>query len=106
MRHSAATDSGWYGDRVPLVIHSDYAQDLRGRASSTPLRYRIQAIKIMQLTGCGCRGFRVGSPPAKFDYSQFEYNGRPLRTTNDERLYAQPLGRPNINGSLNIREFD
>ena len=45
MRRSAATDSGWYGDRVPLVIHSDYAQDSRGRASSTPLRYRIQAIK-------------------------------------------------------------
>ena len=49
MRRSAGTDSGWYDDRVLFVIHSGYAQDSRGRASSTPLRYRIQAIKIMQL---------------------------------------------------------
>ena len=89
MRHSAATDSGWYGDRVPLVIHSDYAQDSRGRASSTPLRYRIQAIKIMQLIGCGCRGFRVGSTPAIFDHSPFKYHGRLLRATNHE---PRPFG--------------
>ena len=30
------------------------------------------------------RGFRVGSPPAIFDHSPVEYNGRLLRTTNHE----------------------
>ena len=49
MRRSAGTDSGWYDDRALFVIHSVYAQDSRGRATCTPLRNRIQAIKIMQL---------------------------------------------------------
>ena len=33
------------------------------------------------------RGFRVGSPPAKFDHSQFEYNGRLLRTMSHESRF-------------------
>ena len=49
IRRSAGTDSGWYYDRALFVIHSGYAQDSRGRATCTPLRNRIQAIKIMQL---------------------------------------------------------
>ena len=86
IRHSAATDSGWYDDRTLFVIHSGYAQDSRGRATCTPLRNRIQAIKNYAAHSCSCRGFRVGSPPAKFDHSQFEYNGRPF-TNHESRFF-------------------
>ena len=41
----------------------------------------------MQLIGCGCRGFRVGSPPETFDHSPFEYNGRLLRTMSHESRF-------------------
>ncbi len=86
MRRSAGTDSGWYDDRALFVIHSGYAQDSRGRATCTPLRNRIQAIKNYAAHSCSCRGFRVGSPPAKFDHSQFEYNGRPF-TNHESRFF-------------------
>ena len=49
MRRSAGTDLGWYDDRALFVINPGHAQDSRGRATCTPLRNRIQAIKIMQL---------------------------------------------------------
>ena len=74
---------------VPPRHTFDYAQDSRGRASSTPLRYRIQAIKNYAAHSCSCRGFRVGSPPETFDHSPFKYHGRLLRATNHE---PRPFG--------------
>ena len=61
-----------------------------------PLRYRIEAMKIIsrtlfaggrpqKITACGLvrRGFHVGSPLERVDHSTYEYNGRILRITND-----------------------
>ena len=43
MRRSAATDSGWYYDRVPIVINSGCTQDSR--------RYAFQASPTVSHTG-------------------------------------------------------
>ena len=45
MRRTAATDSGWYYDRVPIVINSGCTQDSR--------RYAFQASPTVSHTGDG-----------------------------------------------------
>ena len=45
MRRTAATDSGWYYDRVPIVINSGCIQDSR--------RYAFQASPTVSHTGDG-----------------------------------------------------
>ena len=76
----------------PAPPDSRYLADQKG--SGRPLRYRIEAMKIISRplfaggspqknTACGLvrRGFHVGSPLERFRHSLAEYDGRSLRTT-------------------------
>ena len=91
-------------DGMTTVCHSSYILAMHrihaGSPRASPYKSHT-GDKNYAAHSCSCRGFRVGSPPAKFDHSLIEYNGRPFtnhepRTTSHDFFHKPKVTRSDV----------